>query len=134
MRTDSQVRLRREPLAAKVPDITASFWALKLVTTAMGEAASDYLLNTMSFVGLVIGAAGFAFALWIQFRTRRYNAFAYWSAVMMVAVFGTMSADVVHHQLGVSFAMSTLLCALAVAATASARWRDGSSARLPRRG
>jgi len=100
----------------------------------MGEAASDYLLNTMSFVGLVIGAAGFAFALWVQFRTRRYNAFAYWSAVMMVAVFGTMSADVVHHQLGVSFAMSTLLCALAVAATASARWRDGSSARLPRRG
>jgi uncharacterized membrane-anchored protein len=35
-------------------------------------------------------------------RTRRYNAFAYWSAVMMVAVFGTMAADVIHHQLGVS--------------------------------
>ena len=50
MRTDSQVRVRREPLAAKVPDITASFWVLKLTTTAMGEAASDYLLNTMGFV------------------------------------------------------------------------------------
>jgi uncharacterized membrane-anchored protein len=83
----------------------------------MGEAASDYLLNTMSFLGFVIGAAGFAFALWVQFRTRRYNAFAYWSAVMMVAVFGTMAADVVHHQLGVSFGLSTLLCTLAVAAT-----------------
>src|ERR1700738_476432 len=117
MRTDSQVRLRREPLAAKVPDITASFWALKLVTTAMGEAASDYLLNTMSFVGLVIGAAGFAFALWVQFRTRRYNAFAYWATVMMIAVFGTMVADTVHHQLGVSFGTSSMACALAVAAT-----------------
>jgi uncharacterized membrane-anchored protein len=101
----------------KVPDTTASFWALKLVTTAMGEAASDYLLSTMSFVGLVIGATGFAFALWVQFRTRRYHAFAYWSAVMMVAVFGTTAADVVHHQLGVSFGTSTLLCALALAAT-----------------
>jgi uncharacterized membrane-anchored protein len=102
MRADSQVRLRREPLAAKVPDITASFWVLKLITTAMGEAASDYLLNTISLLGLVIGAAGFAITLWVQFRTRRYNAFAYWSAVMMVAVFGTMAADVIHHQLGVS--------------------------------
>ncbi|MDT5319031.1 MAG: hypothetical protein QOD88_1553 [Mycobacterium sp.] len=117
MRADSQVRLRREPLAAKVPDITASFWVLKLITTAMGEAASDYLLNTISLLGLVIGAAGFAIALGVQFRTRRYNAFAYWSAVMMVAVFGTMAADVLHHQLGVSFGMSTLFCALAVAAT-----------------
>src|SRR5260370_42136325 len=99
MRADSQIRLRREQLDAKVPDITASFWVLKLITTAMGEAASDYLLNTISLLGLVIGAAGFAIALWVQFRTRRYNAFAYWSAVMMVAGFGTIAADVGAHQL-----------------------------------
>jgi uncharacterized membrane-anchored protein len=117
MRADSQVRLPRAALAAKVPDITASFWVLKLITTAMGEAASDYLLNTIGMLGLAVGAAGFAIALWVQFRTRRYNTFAYWSAVMMVAVFGTMAADVVHHQLGVSFGMSTLFCAFAVAAT-----------------
>ena len=117
MSADSQVLTRREPIAAKVPDITASFWVLKLTTTAMGEAASDYLLNTVGFVGFGIGLAGFAFALLVQFRTRRYNVFAYWAAVMMVAVFGTMAADVVHHHLGVSFGMSTLFCALAVAAT-----------------
>jgi uncharacterized membrane-anchored protein len=105
------------PLAAKVPEITAWFWILKLLTTAMGEAASDYLLATMSFVGFGIGLTGFALALWVQLRTRRYNAFAYWAAVMMVAVFGTMAADIVHHQLRVSFGMSTLFCALAVAAT-----------------
>ena len=34
----------------------------------------------------------------------------------MVAVFGTMAADVIHHQLGVSFGMSTLFCALGTAA------------------
>jgi uncharacterized membrane-anchored protein len=54
-------------------------------------------------------------ALWVQLRTRRYNAFAYWATVMMVAVCGTMAADVMHHQLGVSFGMCTLFCALAVA-------------------
>ena len=106
-----------------MPDITASFWVLKLLTTAMGESASDYLIGTMGFVGLGLGAAGFALALWVQFRTRRYNAFAYWAAVMMVAVFGTMAADTLHHQLGVSYEMSSTACALAVAATFWAWYR-----------
>ncbi len=117
MTVDNHRRARLEPVAAKVPEITTSFWVLKLLTTAMGEATSDYLLSAMRFVGLGVGLMGFALALWIQFRTPRYNAFAYWSAVMMVAVFGTMAADTLHHQLGVSFGISTLVCALAVAVT-----------------
>ena len=117
------LRRRHGPVATKVPEITASFWVLKLLTTAMGESASDYLLGTMSFVGLGLGAAGFAFTLWVQFRTRRYNPFAYWATVAMIAVFGTMAADTLHHQLGVSFGMSTLACTLAVAATFLAWYR-----------
>ena len=123
MTVDNHSRARLKPAAPKVPEITASFWVLKLLTTAMGEAASDYLLSTMSVIGLGIGLAGFALALWLQFRTRRYNAFAYWAAVMMIAVFGTMAADTLHHQLGVSFAVSTLVCALGVAATFWAWYR-----------
>ena len=30
-----------EPLAAKVPEITLMFWAVKLLTTAAGEAAAS---------------------------------------------------------------------------------------------
>ena len=123
MTVDFHSGARLEPVAAKVPEITASFWVLKLLTTAMGEAASDYLLSTINFIGFGIGLAGFALALWVQFRTRRYNAFAYWAAVMMIAVFGTMAADTLHHQLRVSFGMSTLVCALAVTATFWAWYR-----------
>ena len=32
-----------EPLAAKVPEITVVFWVIKVLTTGMGEATSDYL-------------------------------------------------------------------------------------------
>jgi uncharacterized membrane-anchored protein len=116
MTVDNHSHPRLQPVVAKVPAITASFWVLKLLTTAMGEAASDYLLST-SVIGLGIGLAGFALALWVQFRTRRFNAFAYWAAVMMIAVFGTMVADTLHHQLGVSLGVSTLVCAFAVGAT-----------------
>jgi uncharacterized membrane-anchored protein len=123
MIVDDHSRARLQPVAAKVPQIAASFWVLKLLTTAMGEAASDYLLSTVGFIGLGIGLAGFALALWVQFRTRRYNAFAYWAAVMMIAVFGTMAADTLHHQLGVPYGVSTLVWALAVAATFWAWYR-----------
>jgi uncharacterized membrane-anchored protein len=123
MIVDDHSRARLQPVAAKVPQIAASFWVLKLLTTAMGEAASDYLLSTVGFIGLGIGLAGFALALWVQFRTRRYNAFVYWAAVMMIAVFGTMAADTLHHQLGVPYGVSTLVWALAVAATFWAWYR-----------
>jgi uncharacterized membrane-anchored protein len=123
MTVDNPVRRRHAAVAAKVPEITPSFWVLKLLTTAMGEATSDYLLGTMRLVGFGIGLAAFALALCVQFRTRRYNAVAYWAAVMMIAVFGTMAADTLHHQLAVPFWVSTLLCALAVAVTLGAWYR-----------
>src|SRR5882757_9619956 len=109
-------------LTSKVPQITPSFWVLKLLTTGMGEAASDYLLGRLHAVGFGIGLIAFALALWVQFRTRAYTPFAYWPAVMMVAVFGTMAADTVHHQLGLPYMVSTLMGVGAVTLT-FAVWR-----------
>jgi uncharacterized membrane-anchored protein len=109
-------------LTSKVPQITPSFWVLKLLTTGMGEAASDYLLGRLHAVGFGIGLIAFALALWVQFRTRAYTPFAYWPAVMMVAVFGTMAADTVHHQLGLPYMVSTLMGVVAVTLT-FAVWR-----------
>jgi uncharacterized membrane-anchored protein len=108
---------RRGRHALKVPEITAAFWILKLLTTAMGEAASDYLLSALHYLGLGIGVVGFVTAVWFQFRTRRYQPTAYWAAVSMVAVVGTMAADVIHGKLGVPLTVSTLLCAAALAVT-----------------
>jgi uncharacterized membrane-anchored protein len=105
-------RWSREPLAAKVPEITALFWIVKVLTTGMGEAASDYLGEVSLVLAGAIGALGFAAALWLQFRTRRYVATVYWSAVAMVAVFGTMAADGLHVALHVPYVASTLFYAI----------------------
>ncbi|MEZ0053162.1 putative membrane-anchored protein [Mycobacterium sp. MAA66] len=104
-------------VASKVPEVTAVFWVLKLLTTAMGEATSDFLVGTLGPLAVALGAVAFALSLWLQFRLDRYRPFGYWGAVMMVAVFGTMAADVLHHELHVPLAASTLLYGLAVAAT-----------------
>ena len=61
----------------KVPEVLVWFWVIKIVTTAMGEAVSDYLVGRFPPVPVVmVGAVGFAAALVWQFRTPRYRAWA----------------------------------------------------------
>ena len=106
----------RASAAVRVPGITAWFWIVKILTTGAGETTSDFLGKEFShaLVALVCGAA-FIGALVLQFRMRRYHAWPYWLAVSMVAIVGTMAADVVH-ALGIPYLWSTLLLAVALAA------------------
>jgi uncharacterized membrane-anchored protein len=100
----------------KVPAITAFFWIVKVLTTALGESTSDYLVFSINpYVAVCIGAIGLAVALSLQFWVRKYNAWIYWSAVTMVAVFGTMAADVVHIVLGVPYLYSAIFFAIVLA-------------------
>ena len=104
-----------EPLAAKVPEITALFWVIKILTTGMGEATSDFLIKINILLGGVVGLLVFVLALWWQFRVRRYIAVVYWLAVAMVAVFGTLAADGLHVELHVPYIGSTIFYAIILA-------------------
>ncbi|HEY7935052.1 MAG TPA: hypothetical protein VID48_14635 [Solirubrobacteraceae bacterium] len=104
-----------QPLGAKVPEITVLFWVLKLLTTGTGEAISDFLGAVSIPLAAALGSFGLWFAMRLQLRAVRYRAPIYWSAVMMVAVFGTMAADGVHRGAGAPYALSTALYAVIVA-------------------
>lgn len=106
---------RREPIAAKVPEITALFWLVKLLTTGVGEAASDFLGNSNLALAAILVPLGFGVSLWLQYRTERYVAAYYWFAVAMIAVFGTVGADGLHVGLDIPYAVSTVLWGIAVA-------------------
>lgn len=110
--------------ASTVPEATALFWILKVLTTGMGETGSDFLATAFDPV-IVVGATGLAFlaALALQFAVRRYIPWVYWLAVLMVSVFGTMAADVLHVVAGVPYLVSTLGFALALAAVFVVWWR-----------
>src|SRR5947209_11735638 len=100
----------------KVPEITVYFWIIKLLTTAMGESTTDYLVYQINpYVAVALGCLGLAVALTLQLLMRRYVAWVYWLAVVMVAVFGTMAADVIHVVLGISYLVSTAFFASALA-------------------
>jgi uncharacterized membrane-anchored protein len=83
----------------------------------MGETTSDFLAHNMDPV-VAVGIVGviFAASLVLQFMVRRYVVAVYWFAIVMVSVFGTMAADVLHIALGVPYAVSTVVFAVALAA------------------
>jgi len=113
----SAARVSTARLFSKVPEVTVLFWVIKVLTTGMGETTSDYLAKTYDPV-LAVGAVGvvFVLSLTVQLLARRYVAAVYWFAIVMVSVFGTMVADVIHVRFGVPYAVSTVGFAIALAA------------------
>jgi uncharacterized membrane-anchored protein len=99
----------------KVPEIALIFWVLKLLTTGMGEAMSDFLGQKSVPLAAFIGLFGLALALWLQLRQSQYRAPYYWFAVMMVAIFGTMAADGIHDGAGIGYPITTPLFAVVTA-------------------
>lgn len=102
--------------ASKVPAIGVGFWSIKLLTTAMGEATSDFFVHRFS-PPVVVVVAGLVFlaALSWQLTRTAYQTLPYWFCVVMVSVFGTMCADVAHVGLGVPYVVSTGVFAVTLA-------------------
>ena len=106
-----------EPVAAKVPEIIFLFWVIKVLTTAGGEATSDYLALDLGsrLVAGCIEAGIFLVALVWQFRTRRYVAAAYWLLAYAIAIFGTGVADAMHLFIGIPYSGTSFLWAVVLA-------------------
>ena len=102
----------------KVPVIIAFFWLTKVATTAMGETTSDALngLPTGPALAIPLMLVGLVWTMRRQFRTDRYEAWTYWSVVVMVAIFGTSAADALHVGFGVPYLEVTILYAIILAA------------------
>src|SRR6201992_3079275 len=108
----------------KVPEITVIFWLLKLLTTGMGEAMSEFLGQTSVPLAAAVGVFGMWFALRLQLRAREYRAPIYWFAVMMVAIFGTVVADGLRDGASLSYEVTTPFFAVLVAAIFIAWYRS----------
>jgi uncharacterized membrane-anchored protein len=100
----------------KVPEITVWFWIAKVASTGMGEAFADWLYFRYGTVPTgAIGAVLLIGALVLQFRSRRYNTWIYWLAVVAVSVTGTMAADGLHIVVGLPYTVTTALYAAILA-------------------
>jgi len=102
-------RIFPAPVAAKVPEVILLFWAVKILTTAGGEATSDYLKTYGNIKGGGTEVALFVVGVVLQFGTRRYLAFAYWFLAYAIAIFGTGVSDFLHLDVHIPYAGTTIL-------------------------
>ncbi len=94
----------------KVPEVTLSFWVIKIMSTTVGETGADYLAVDAGFgagwtsIGM---AALLAIALFCQMRTKSYTPWIYWLTVVLVSIVGTQITDILTDKLDVSLYTST---------------------------
>jgi uncharacterized membrane-anchored protein len=112
------------PAAAKVPEIIAIFWVVKILTTAGGEVTSDYLKTYGNFGGGGTEIAMFVVGLALQFGTRRYRAFSYWFLAYAIATAGTGISDFLHLDVHIPYIGTTLLWAAILAVVFRAWYRS----------
>jgi uncharacterized membrane-anchored protein len=102
----------------KVPEVTLTFWIIKIMSTTVGETGADYLaVNAGLGQSITRGvmAMFLAGALLLQLRSRRYIPWVYWLNVVLVSVVGTQITDALTDGLGISLYISTTVFAVGLA-------------------
>ncbi len=105
---------------SKVPEVTAFFWIIKILSTTIGETAADFLnvnLNLGLTVTSVIMGISFLVVLAVQFKTKKYTPVVYWLTVALISVFGTLVTDNLSDNLHVPLQYSTILFTIVLGIT-----------------
>lgn len=110
----------RQRMLNKVPEVTAIFWIIKILSTTVGETGADYLAVHVGLGATVTAAIMvclFAAVLILQLRARSYIPWTYWLTVVLVSVVGTQITDLLTDKLEISLYLSTAVFACSLAAT-----------------
>ena len=100
------------------------FWVVKILTTGVGEIFSDYICLAINrYLAVALGLLFLIIALVLQLKVRRHLPYVYWFAALMVSIFGTMFADVLHVGLGIPYLVSTITYVVVLALAFVIWWR-----------
>lgn len=121
-----------KPSLSKVPEVTLSFWAIKILATTLGETGGDAVSMTLNLgyaVSSVIFICIFAGAVFAQIRAKTFHPFLYWFVIIATTTLGTTLADFADRSLGIGYTGgSSILFVLLMASLAVWRWSAGSVA------
>src|ERR1700680_1688911 len=91
---------------SKVPEVTLSFWIIKIAATTLGETGGDSVTMTLNW-GYLAGTAIFLAALialvaW-QIAAKKFHPSLYWATIVASTTFGTTMADFADRSLGIGY-------------------------------
>lgn len=116
----NNMSISERSLLNKVPEVTMTFWIIKMMSTTVGETAADYLIFNMklglTITSILMGAILLS-TIVIQLRADKYTPWKYWLAVVLVSIFGTLVTDNLTDQVGVPLEVSTSMFTLVLLAT-----------------
>ncbi|MEZ5830735.1 MAG: hypothetical protein R3D05_06110 [Dongiaceae bacterium] len=108
------------PVYNRVPRVTATFWVIKLLAVTVGETAADYLAVNLGY-GLSTTtwfmSAVLIVVLALQFAQKKYVPWAYWLAVVMISIVGTLITDNMVDNLEIPLQVSTGFFSVVLALT-----------------
>jgi uncharacterized membrane-anchored protein len=107
-------------VVAKVPEVTLTFWIIKIAATTLGETGGDTVTMTMN-LGYLTGTAIFLSALVVlaalQIAAKRFHPALYWATIIASTTAGTTMADFADRSLGIGYTGGSsvlFLCVMAV--------------------
>jgi len=110
----------RHQVSSKVPEVTLTFWAIKIAATTLGETGGDSVTMTLDW-GYLTGTAIFLSLLVVlvivQTAAKRFHPFLYWATIVASTTAGTTMADFADRSLGIGYAGGSsvlFLCVLGV--------------------
>ncbi|BAP42245.1 permease MFS [Pseudomonas sp. StFLB209] len=103
----------------KVPEVTLSFWIIKVMSTTVGETFADFLAVDIGWglgITSVVMALLLTAALTLQMRKHKCEPWIYWLCVILVSILGTQITDILTDELNVSLYTSTAVFSLLLVA------------------
>src|SRR5258708_6303177 len=95
-----------EATPSKVPEVTLTFWFIKILATTLGETGGDavsmslnlgYVLSSIIFVGIFVAA------VIAQIAAKAFHPFLYWLVIVATTTAGTTMADFADRSLGIGY-------------------------------
>lgn len=107
---------------SKVPEVTLTFWVIKILATTLGETGGDALSMSMNLgylVASLIFVGVFAIAVAAQVTAKSFHPFLYWAVIIATTTLGTTLADFADRSLGIGYSGgSSLLFVLLITSLA----------------
>lgn len=96
----------------KFPQITITFWIMKICATTLGETAGDLLSMTLNIgyaVSSIILLLFFFSTLLVQLFSKKYHPVIYWAVILATSTAGTTMSDFMDRTLGLGYATGSFI-------------------------
>jgi uncharacterized membrane-anchored protein len=116
--------------SSKIPEVTLTFWVIKILATTLGETGGDavsmslnlgYVIASFIFIGI------FAAVVAAQVAAKSFHPFLYWAVIVATTTLGTTLADFADRSLGIGYVGGSLLLFILLMASLGLWYKSAGS-------